>query len=84
MTTDKPLQKGFAVVWGVREQKPIVNIPPDALRVKIRMRDNQAARAFVRFKDRIERWIICPEGKQFLNSANWELGALESVNAWQP
>jgi hypothetical protein len=69
----KPSIKGRAVIWGVRDVCPIVNIPPDALDVQILMRPNAVAVAFVRFTDRTEEWIIEPAGG-LLNCKEWKLG----------
>lgn len=74
----KPMQKGRALVWGIRPIKPIVNVPPDARRVKIRLRSNSVGRAFVKYGDRVEEWILEPLGPGL--SGDWKLGLLSGVN----
>lgn len=72
-------QKGRTIIWGVRPMRPITNLPPDALRCKIRMRNERPATAFVQFEDRIERWIIVPADGT-LACPEWSLGFLQGVN----
>lgn len=59
------------VIYGIQAVKPISNIPADAIKVRIRMREDNMVRAFVKFKDRIEWWIIGPDGG--FNSPHWKL-----------
>lgn len=73
------MTKGRAVIWGVAEVKPIVNVPPDALRVKLRLRNTTPAIAIVFFKDKIERWIIVP-ANGLLSCPEWKLGLLQGIN----
>lgn len=70
--------KGIAVVWGAHKPRPIVNIPIDALKVRLRLRNDDMGRAFVKFKDRIEHWILVPIGPGV--SGDWMLGFLQGVN----
>jgi len=42
--------------------KPITNIPHDALRYKIRLREKSMALVDIRFADRLERWVLGPDG----------------------
>lgn len=53
-----PVQYGEVIVFGIKERRPIVNLPPDALKVKVRMRVGKPGKAFVKFHDRIEGWVI--------------------------
>lgn len=76
--SDKPIY-GKAIIWGIRPVKPIVNIPADALKVRLRLRNDNCARAYVRFEDRIEQWIIQPSDN-VLSADTWILGWLEGVN----
>lgn len=69
-----------AVIFGIREVKPIVNIPNGAISVKIRMRRDDVATAFVRFRDRVEKWYLGPVGGRVTNHAAWELIKLQGVN----
>lgn len=73
-------QIGQAVVWGCKPLRPIINIPPDALRVKIRLRPGSVGRAFVKFPDRIEEWYLQPADRLTLNHPQWILGLLRAVN----
>lgn len=73
------MRKGIAIIWGVEPLKNIVNIPSDAISVKVRMRHNDAAKAIVRFRNRVELWVIVPE-TGYHNSVNWKLGVLQSVS----
>ncbi len=50
------------LVHGIETPKPIVNIPHDALKSRLRMRQADIARVYIRFSDRIERWIIAEDG----------------------
>lgn len=63
---------GIAIIWGVRPQKPIANIPADARRVKVKMRPTKEVRAFLKFDDRVEEWVIGPSGN-VTNADTWEL-----------
>ena len=74
-------QLGKPVIWNTVEMRPIVNVPMDAVKVRIRMRPNQPVTAFVKFKDRIEKWIVGPEGKDMANlEKSWELAVLQARN----
>jgi hypothetical protein len=71
---------GRAVIVGIREPRPIATpLPPDAKRIKIRMRPTEPARAYVRFPDRVEVWIVEPTGGM-LNADTWELLLKQGVN----
>jgi hypothetical protein len=73
------IQKGVSIIWGVKPIKPIVNIPDDAIRFKIRLRNDRPAMAFVKFSDRVEQWVIVPEGP-LLGCEEWKLGFVQKVN----
>lgn len=73
------LVTGKAIIFGIRPVKPIVNIPPDALKVRIRMRAGSCANAFIKFADRVECWLIGPSGN-VLSSETWVLLHKEGVN----
>lgn len=45
-------------MFGLRPVRPIANIPTDAMKTKVKTRSQRSASAFVRFRDRIEHWII--------------------------
>lgn len=70
---------GQAVIFGIRDVKPIVNIPQDAEKVRLRLRAKGAAKAFVKFKDRIEEWIICPTGN-VTGADTWEIRFKQGEN----
>ncbi len=70
---------GKAVVFGIRDVKPIANLPSDAIKVRIRLRAGDVGKAFVRFKYRIELWYLAPSGNM-LNAETWELWQLIAVN----
>jgi hypothetical protein len=74
------IQKGIAVIFGVRPARPIVNIPSDALRVRIRMRSDDHCRAFVKFSDRIEHWIAGPADERTQDCDAWRLCMLQGIN----
>jgi hypothetical protein len=78
---DRP--KGIAVIRGAVKPCPIVNIPPDARKVRLRLRHDSFAVAFVKFDDRIERWAIVPDGGKLEGATRWRLGLLRGVNAAQ-
>jgi hypothetical protein len=75
------LQVGIAVIFGAQPLKPIANVPPDALKVRVRLRNNDQAQAFVQFKDRIEHWILGPFDGTHKTCTQWELLRLQGVNA---
>lgn len=67
--------KGRPFIYGVLPVRPLTNVPAEALKVRLRLRPRDVGVAFVRFADRVERWIIEPDGD------NWRLGILTGVNA---
>ena len=71
---------GIPIVYGVQTQRPLVNIPADALRVRVKLRANKTAVAFVRFHDRIEQWAIGYENDKRGPESNWALRLLDGVN----
>lgn len=74
------IRKGMPIIWGAQPVKPIINIPTEALRVKVRLRAERLARAFVKFSDRVECWSIVPADETTLACPNWKLYAMQSVN----
>jgi hypothetical protein len=66
------MQKGRAVIYGIRPIKPIVNLPTNANKVRVRMRACDAAKAYVRYADHIEEWVIQPTGG-VLGADTWSL-----------
>lgn len=70
---------GKAIIIGVQPVKPIINIPADALKVRVRLRNEEIGKAFVKFHDRIEKWLLVPTGN-VINAPTWELGILTGVN----
>lgn len=74
---------GRAVVFGVKYPRPITNIPPDALKVRLRLRPDDIGMAFVKFQDRVEQWSLSPTGN-IINAPTWELGLLQGVNVGKP
>jgi hypothetical protein len=88
--TDPPAAKpktvtvGRRVVWGAKEVKPICNIPADAIRVKVRLRNDKPAMAYVKFENRVERWILAPKDGQAFDGPEWQLSLLQGVNFTTP
>src|SRR5687768_6626409 len=70
---------GKAVIWGVQQAKPIINLPSDAIRVRLRMRADKWATAYVRYHNRTEQWVVVPTGNA-LSAPTWELGWPLGVN----
>jgi hypothetical protein len=66
------------IVFGVKPVRPIVNLPPEAIKVRIRLRSGKRGTAFVRYPDRIEKWTLgfCNNNPQ----DDWRLAFLEGVN----
>jgi len=79
-TASIPAALSCAVIFGIKELKPIINIPAEASGIKLRLRRDQVATAFVFFLDRIERWIIQPADGRTLACPNWKLGILVGSN----
>lgn len=76
------IRKGIPCVWGVKPLRPIVNVPPAALRVRVRMRPMDVAKAYVKYPDRIEQWALGPTGDTMQNiDKEWELKLLLGTNA---
>lgn len=71
-------QRGIAVIYGMQPMKPIVNLPKFA-KVRIRLRAKDVARAFVKYPDRIEHWIIVP-ANGLLNCQFWKLDVKQGEN----
>jgi hypothetical protein len=81
---NRPIIRGVAVVWGARDPRPIVNIPPNAMSVRLRLRKDDHGKAYVRFPDRVEQWLLMPADEQTINHPNWKLGRLMAVNIAKP
>ncbi len=71
------INKGFRIIVGCKPIKPIVNIPSDALKVRVRMRRERPGHAIVKFLDRIENWVLEDCGE------TWKLRHLCEVNGTQ-
>jgi hypothetical protein len=52
------------IVFGTDVIRPIVNLPAGVVKMRIRQRNDEVTRVFLRFSDRIEQWEIddYPEG----------------------
>jgi hypothetical protein len=55
-------------VFGTGPIRPIVNLPAGVLKMRIRQRQMEFTRVFLRFADRIEQWDLddTPEGWSLL------------------
>lgn len=73
------MQKGRAIVWGVQPTRPLIDVPSDAQKVRLRLRPNDPAMAFVKYADRVEKWIVCPADGR-IGCSEWRLGILQGVN----
>jgi hypothetical protein len=73
------INSGIPLVFGVKDRQPIVNIPGDALKVRVRLRARQVAKAFVKFHDRIEEWVIGYDGDK-ISTGRWQLKFKQAVN----
>lgn len=68
------------IIWGTEGKSlvnsDIVNLPADVVSVKIKQRPKREARAFVKFKDRIEEWIL-----EKVDSTHVKLGIKRGSNS---
>jgi hypothetical protein len=71
------IQYGRSVVKGIQPLQPIVNLPPDVLKVRIKMRPQSLAMAFLKFNDRIEQHVIEPANRE---RTAWKVGWITGVN----
>jgi hypothetical protein len=70
---------GSAIVFGLNyRQQPIVNIPPDAIKTRVRLRAGRPGRAFVRFPDRVEEWVLGFDDNTL--NGKWVLKFKQGVN----
>ena len=56
---------GKRICWGANPEwstLPILNLPPDTLKVRRRIRNRDAARAFVKTQTEVQEWILAPAG----------------------
>lgn len=56
---------GIRACWGSKPEfsaLPINNVPVGAVSVRRRVRHESYAKAFVKFPNRIEEWILSPDG----------------------
>jgi hypothetical protein len=83
VTESCPIYKGRVGIFGVQEVRPIVNIPADALKVRVRMRQGEIALVFVKFIDRVEQWNIEPANGR-LGCLEWKLLYQQAVNYSAP
>lgn len=70
---------GTTFIYGLRQLRPIVNVPNGA-RVRVRMRSDDIARAFVRQNGTTEEWLIMPADRRSLEHPEWMLGMRVSAN----
>lgn len=74
---------GYAI-FGVRPVRPIINIPLTARRVRLRLRNNNYGRAFIKYDDRIEHWILfSADGTRAGAEKEWRIDLLQGVNKIQ-
>jgi hypothetical protein len=72
-----PIQIGKPLAWGCRPEyttAQVVNLPPDTIKVRRRIRNNRAAVAFVRTETTVEKWVLAPDGDRL------KLEILQAVN----
>jgi hypothetical protein len=62
-------------IYGAVEPKPIVNLPSDAIRVRLRLRNKDFVHAFVKTTTGIERWIVAENA-----NGEWFLKYRQSIN----
>jgi hypothetical protein len=80
------IKRGMSIIKHAVPPRTIVNLPADTVRVRYRMRNSDAARAFVKRSDRIEHWIICParqsttDAPETFDSDDWKLGLFQGAN----
>jgi hypothetical protein len=48
------------------------------------MRENDIAKAYVKFADRVETWSLAPAGGRSLDDPLWMLDVLQGVNVAKP
>jgi hypothetical protein len=81
-----PYKKGIAVIRGAQAVRPIVNLPPDTIRVRYRLRNDSVAVAFIKRPMSVERWILCParqsttDAPETFDSDDWKLGLFQGAN----
>ena len=71
-------QTGIEVCFGVRPEYstlPIVNLPPDTIKVRRRIRNTAPAMAYVKTPTEIQKWVLAPD------TAGLKLAILQGVNA---
>lgn len=59
-------------MYGLRDQKPIANIPPEAIEVVTVLEKEKAGKAIVKFADHYEEWVLGYEGNTF-SADRWTL-----------
>lgn len=65
---------GLPVVFGTGQPiRSIVNLPPGALKVRLRLRNTAVGKAYVKFPDRVEEWVLGYEGNVRTPDSNWVL-----------
>ena len=69
-------QKGIAICFGYKpewETLPIVNIPDDAIRIRRRIRKNEAMQVFVRTHNAVVRCVVGPTSGSIQRTDSLEL-----------
>lgn len=59
------VQIGTPVCWGADPRwstLPIVNLPPDVIKVRRRIRNTNFAKAFVKTSTEVQHWVLLPVG----------------------
>jgi hypothetical protein len=64
------------IVYGVEPIRPITNLPPGVVRVRVRQRDNDVTKVFLRFDNRVEQWEIERDGEAW--QLAWPIGRNET------
>jgi hypothetical protein len=70
---------GRPFIYGIQDRKPIVNVPAGAQVVKIRMRSDDVATAFVKTHEGMEQWYLGPLDND-ISSEYWVLDLKKAEN----
>lgn len=63
---------------------PIINLPPNTIKVRRRIRNDRFASVFVKTKTEVQHWRLCPVGDKFNGVTELYLDLLQGVNAFSP
>lgn len=66
---------GLPLVWGMQTPKPIINLPCDTVKFRLRIRPEDPVTAFIKLSDRVERWLVITD-----EEGHWKLGVLTATN----